>query len=325
MKSPRLILAGLLATLFALAPTARADMPKGKLVQDLTVGANHDVALKTGQVVQIMNQHGDKTVILVPLPDGSNGIFQINTIAIQSVPAGTPLGLPPAASATPSRARHRPAQIPRCLHRPPPPSRPPSAATPAATPPSSSSPPATRPTWPAPASYSAFRADSRTRSPPKTSPTSSSKSSSRPTPAAQRPPSTSPASSSKPRAPSPPAANPSTTSPSTACTTPARKPPPSPSPASPPAEGDIVWLIARLRNSPPDQLAHRAQVIATKDWLEIQFDDPNLIIGGIIGAPVLNTTGQVVGIFSYGLSGGGNLRGYLIPAPLLAKTIQPTP
>ena len=38
-------------------------MPEGKLTQDTTVGANHDIVLKTGYVVQIMKQSGPATVI----------------------------------------------------------------------------------------------------------------------------------------------------------------------------------------------------------------------------------------------------------------------
>jgi len=92
--------------------------------------------------------------------------------------------------------------------------------------------------------------------------------------------------------------------------------------SQPLAAGDIVWLIARLRNGSPDKVAHRAQVLLLNEWVIIQFDDPDILTGGTLGAPVLNTDGQVIGVLSSSLTGGGNVRGYLIPAALLTKTIQ---
>ena len=328
MKSSRTLLSGTsrrtwvglaAALIIAFCATARADMPEGKMMQDLTVGANKDVQLKTGQVVQIMNVRGDKTVITVPLPDGSNGIFQINSTAIQAVPAGTPLGLP----------------------APPPPPPPPPGTVP--------------PNYPAAftgaATFNTTQgshtggdacliklADNQTY-------LASSRQllgfqggftdqiDAKDVPHAVSQIQLAPYSGAAAtydvtgllvhtRRLKPAGGKPyddvalfrvHDNAPQAAAVTLADKPP---------AIGDIVWLIARLRNGPPDKVAHRAQVLLLNEWVIIQFDDPDILTGGTLGAPVLNTDGQVIGVLSSSLTGGGNVRGYLIPAALLAKTIQ---
>ncbi len=321
MKPSRRIVFTLAAALvLTLAAHTHADMPEGKLTQDLIVGANHDVPLKKDQVVQLLSQHPDKTVITVPLPDGSNGIFQVDTILIKPVPAGTPLGVP----------------------APPPPPPPPPGTVPPSYPAAFAGPATFQTTLgnhtggeaaliKLDSGDQAYLASSRqllgfqggfqdqlaakdvpnvvqriqlapfTGSGATYDVTGLLVKTSRLKPAGGKP--------------LDDLAlyrlHDSTAQPAALALA-----------AQPPAVGDIVWVIARLRNSPPDQVAHRAQVLAIKDWLEIQFDDDGTILAGSIGAPVLNITGQVVGVLSYGLSGGGHIRGYVIPAALLAKTAQ---
>ena len=311
----------LAAALFiAFSAGAHADMPEGKIMQDLTVGANHDVPLKTGQVVQIMNQNGGKTVIMIPMPDGSNGIFQIDSTAIQGVPAGTPLGLPAPPPPPPPAPGTVPPNYPAAFT---------GAATFQTTQGSHSGGDAslvkldtgdqaylisTR-------QLLGFLGGFQTQVAAKDVPTVVQQIQLNPysggalnydiTGLLVR------TSRLKPAGGKPiddiAVYRLHDSSPQAAAVALADQPP---------AVGDIVWLIARLRNSPPDQLAHRAQVTGVKDWIEMQFDDASLITAGAQGAPILNTTGQVVGVFSYGLSGGGNLRGYVIPAAIIAKTIQ---
>jgi hypothetical protein len=308
------------ALLIALAAPARADLPEGKIMQDLTVGANHDVPLKTGQVVQIMNQKGDKTVILVPLPDGSNGIFQIDTTAIQAVPAGTPLGLPAPPPPPPAAPGTVPPKYPAAFT---------GAATFQTTQGEHSG-----------GDASLIKLDSGDQAYLVSSRQLlgflggfQTQVAAKDVPAVVQQIQLAPFSSGtltydvtgllvKTSRLKPAGGKPvddvaiyrlHDSSPQAAAVALA---------GQAPAAGDVVWLIARLRNSPPDQLAHRAQVLAVKDWLEVQFDDGSLITAGALGAPVLNNDGQVVGVFSYSLSGGGNLRGYVIPASLLDKTIH---
>jgi hypothetical protein len=320
-RASRRTRAGLaVALLIALSPLARADMPEGKIMQDLTVGANHDVQLKTGEVVQIMNQRDGKTVIMLPLPDGSNGIFQIDSTAIQAVPAGTPLGLPAPPPAPPPPPGTVPPKYPAAFT---------GAATFQTTQGSHGGGDAGL--IKVAGSDQAYLASSRqllgfqggfqtqvdARDVPKF------------VQQIQLAPYTgSPLTFDvagllvKTRRLKPAGGKPlddvalyrlHDSSPQAAAVALA---------AQPPAIGDVVWLIARLRNSPPGQVAHRAQVLLVNDWLVIQFDDPAILTGGALGAPVLNNDGQVVGIFSSSITGGGNVRGYLIPADLLAKTIQ---
>ena len=61
----------------------QADEEKGQLTHDLTVGANHDIHLKAHQVVQVLNQSGQTAVIMVALPDGSNGVYQVGAADIE--------------------------------------------------------------------------------------------------------------------------------------------------------------------------------------------------------------------------------------------------
>jgi hypothetical protein len=302
--------------------TARADMPEGKLTQDLTVGANHDIQLKTGQVVQIMNQRGDKTVITVPLPDGSNGIFQINSIAIQAVPAGTPLGLPAPPPPPPPAPGTMPPNYPAAFT---------GAATFQTTQGSHTGGDACL--IKLAGDNQAYLASSRQLLGFQGGFTDQIAAKDVPTAVQQiqlTPYSGAAATYDatgllihtnrlKPGGGKPnddialfrlPDNAPQAQAAAVALAD------------KPPAIGDIVWLIARLRNSPPDKVAHRAQVLLLNDWVVIQFDDPDILTGGTLGAPVLNTDGQVIGVLSSSLTGGGNVRGYLIPAALLTKTIQ---
>ena len=317
-RTPR---AGLLAALIiAFSATARADMAEGKLVQDLTVGANHDIPLKTGQVVQIMNQRGDKTVILVPLPDGSNGIFQINTIAIQAVPAGTPLGLPAPPPPPPPAPGTVPPNYPAAFT---------GAATFNTTQGSHTGGDAcliklasdNQPYLASSRQLLGFQGGFTDQIDAKDVPNAVQEIQLTPYSGAAATYDVNGLLVHTKRL-KPAGGKPlddvalfrlHDNSPQAAAVALADKPP---------AIGDIVWLIARLRNGPPDKIAHRAQVLLLNDWVVIQFDDPDLLTGGTLGAPVLNTDGQVIGILSSSLTGGGTQRGYLIPAALLAKTIQ---
>jgi hypothetical protein len=326
MKSPRTLFAlgarGLfvVSILLLLPATAHADTAEGKITQDITIGANHDIPLKTGQVVQIMNQNGAKTVIMLPLADGSNGIFQIDSADIQSVPAGTPLGLP----------------------APPPPPPPAPGTVPPSYPAGFVGVPTFQTTQgdhaaglasiikPATGDYyyiisarqllgplGGFSAQVAAKDVPSVvqniqlARLSGGSASYAVTPLAV-PTKRLQADGGKPIDDLAIYRLPDTAAQAQAV----------PLATQAPAVGDIVWLIARLRGSPADQLGHRGQVTDVTPWLMVQFDNNNIITSGAAGAPVLNATGEVVGIFSSSLTGGGQVRGYVIPAALIAQTIQ---
>jgi hypothetical protein len=75
IKLQYLITFWLLATgmCFAQAPS---NVSNAKLTHDLTVGGNHDIHLKSGQAVQVLNHLANAVVIMVALPDGSHGVYQ---------------------------------------------------------------------------------------------------------------------------------------------------------------------------------------------------------------------------------------------------------
>jgi hypothetical protein len=313
------LVAAAFVTLLALAAsTARADMAEGKLTQDLTVGANNDIPLKTGQVVQIMNQKSAKTVIMVPLADGSNGIFQIDSAKIQSVPAGTPLGMP----------------------APPKPPPPPPGSTPPSYPAGFAGVPTFQTTQgnhgagvaslvKLSSGDQAYILTARQLLGPhggfdaqiaaadvtavvhdvQLAPFAGGNALYAVTGLAVHT-SRLQADNGKPvddlailklqdataQAQAVPLAD------------------------QAPAVGDVVWVIAKL-HAPTDQLAHRGQITAIGKWTEMQFDDDNILTAGSTGAPVLNSAGQVVGILSTTVSGGGNMRAEIIPASVIVQAI----
>jgi hypothetical protein len=78
---------------------AWAEEEKGRLTHDLTVGASHDIQLKGDQVVQVLKHSGQTVVIMVQLPDGSSGVYQIAAAAVEiTAPSASP---PPPSSVTP--------------------------------------------------------------------------------------------------------------------------------------------------------------------------------------------------------------------------------
>jgi hypothetical protein len=93
------------------------EAAQGRLTRDVTVGPNHDVQLKVGQTVQILNQSGAQMVVSVQLPDGSSGIYQIDAAAIELAASPSPSPSP-----TPS-----PTPVPAPSPATPPPVAPPSA------------------------------------------------------------------------------------------------------------------------------------------------------------------------------------------------------
>jgi nucleoredoxin len=70
---------------------AKADQETGRLKHDLTVGPSNDVHLTADQTVQILKQSDQFVVIMVQLPDGSNGIYQVDPNAVEiTAPSAAP-------------------------------------------------------------------------------------------------------------------------------------------------------------------------------------------------------------------------------------------
>jgi len=62
---------------------AWADPENGRITKDIMVGGAHDVPLKANQPVKVLKHSGETVVIMVALPDGSSGIYQIDAAAVE--------------------------------------------------------------------------------------------------------------------------------------------------------------------------------------------------------------------------------------------------
>ena len=68
---------------------------------------------------------------------------------------------------------------------------------------------------------------------------------------------------------------------------------------------------------------HSVVVIPKKgDWLMGEFVNPALITAGASGAPVFNGKGEVVGIYSGHSDVDGHKFAFIIPSPLILKTLS---
>jgi S1-C subfamily serine protease len=91
---------------------------------------------------------------------------------------------------------------------------------------------------------------------------------------------------------------------------------------APPA-GAQVWVVAQVRGGVPQgQVMQSGKVQSNKPWIIIQFDNDRIVTNGASGAPVLNAAGEVVGVYSGHSKENGHVLGFIIPAPLIAKTIK---
>ena len=98
----RYVIIGVAGLLLASTAIGHGEDVPGHLTRDIVVGANHDVPLKAGQAVQIMKKSGANVVIMVPLVDGSQGIFQVDGAAVQvDAPTPAPTPVMPVASSPP--------------------------------------------------------------------------------------------------------------------------------------------------------------------------------------------------------------------------------
>jgi hypothetical protein len=90
-----------------------------------------------------------------------------------------------------------------------------------------------------------------------------------------------------------------------------------------PAVGEPVWCIARVRGGVPEgQIIQSGVVKSNEKWIVFQFDNDKIITAGASGAPVLNAAGEVVGVYSGHSQRDGHMLGFVIPAPLIATVIK---
>jgi len=92
-----------------------------------------------------------------------------------------------------------------------------------------------------------------------------------------------------------------------------------------PAVGDRVWVAAHVRGGvPAGEVMHSAKVTWSKegDWLWFQFDNDNIITAGASGAPVLNSAGEVVGVYSGHSKKDGHMLGDAVPSSMILGIIK---
>jgi hypothetical protein len=90
-----------------------------------------------------------------------------------------------------------------------------------------------------------------------------------------------------------------------------------------PAKGETVWVISRVRASnSKEKDIHPAKVANDEArWLICELDDPSIVPNGASGAPVLNASGKIVGIYCTHSNRDGKVFAYVIPSALLAEVV----
>jgi hypothetical protein len=90
-----------------------------------------------------------------------------------------------------------------------------------------------------------------------------------------------------------------------------------------PRPGEPVWILAQVRGGVPDgELIHRARAQGLdRGWFYCEFENPNIVTAGASGAPVLNSAGEVVGIYEGHIDDNGHKIATIIPSTLILDTL----
>ena len=334
---------------------ARADEEKGRLKQDITVGANHDVRLKAHQVVQVLKNSGNTAVIMVQLPDGSNGVYQIDAAAIEMIaPSAAPPPPVPPIAVTPMPATANAGPVNPVASTPIAPNKP------SPSPPAAATAPSGPPTYPddfvgnpefnttvgteSGGTASVVKLKDGTQSYIVSArhllgPDGGFKTQA----AAKDVPSfvqsiqidsfsggdqhydvtglLVPATRLKAAGGAPIDdmaiyQNHDSTAQSQAVVLTDQMAP----------VGARVWVVAHVRGGVPEgQIMQPGTVKWNAKWLIIQFDDDGIMPAGASGAPALNAAGEVVGVYSNHINKDGHVLGFIIPSPLIVKIIKQAP
>ncbi len=90
-----------------------------------------------------------------------------------------------------------------------------------------------------------------------------------------------------------------------------------------PEVGSSVWLYAKLSGKSNKELLHKATVIESNDaWLQFRYDNPSLTLSGSSGAPILNSSGELVGINLTGYTHRGYLQGGANPVSAIRDRLE---
>jgi hypothetical protein len=333
---------------------AWADMPQGRIKSDLTVGANRDVRLRAGDIVQVMSNSGGKVVVMSTLPDGSNGVFEINAADVEMIaaspspaPAPAPAAAPPAtaqtttapvvpAGNTEAKIEATTANAPRVSTAPAAPLGPPTypddfvgSATVSTTEGERSA---------GAASIVKLKGGTQTYILSARHLLGPEGGFSKQTPADKVPELVQGISIDA-------FAGGRSRYDVTALLVPSKRLNPiggepmddaaiyvnhDTTPQSQavalatevPPVGSTVWIVARVRGGVPDgQILQSGKVAFNTRWIEIQFDNDGIDTAGASGAPALNAAGEVVGVYSGHLDKNGHRMGFIIPSTQIQKII----
>jgi hypothetical protein len=91
-----------------------------------------------------------------------------------------------------------------------------------------------------------------------------------------------------------------------------------------PSPGEIVWLLAKVEGGvPAGTILHKARVVLhPSKWLVCMFENPQINLNGTNGAPVLNADSKIVGVMAGVAESDGRKFAFVIPSPLILKTIR---
>jgi hypothetical protein len=88
-----------------------------------------------------------------------------------------------------------------------------------------------------------------------------------------------------------------------------------------------LWVVAQVQGgTPKEQVLQPCKVDRFfAGWTVVQFDNDGINPAGASGAPVINESGQVVGVYSGHNSKDGHVYAFIIPSTLIVQVIKAAP
>ncbi len=90
-----------------------------------------------------------------------------------------------------------------------------------------------------------------------------------------------------------------------------------------PAIGESLWLLARVRGGAPEgQIHHLCKVDRIDEKIVAIFENDKIITSGASGAPVVNASGKIVGVYSGHSDYKGKVYAFMVPVDVIRKVIE---